>query len=109
MKHYPDIRAKAMFLMYATTGLRPIEVRQLKLIDIDLEKRMIIPRRSTRSKRTYVTFFNSEAEKALQVYLKTRNDDNPRLFPIRTDNLRAIWRIAREKTGLRITPLALRR
>ncbi|PUA31038.1 MAG: hypothetical protein B9J98_08115, partial [Candidatus Terraquivivens tikiterensis] len=39
--------ARAMFLIYSTTGLRRKEVLNLKIGDIDFEKRMIIPKGSS--------------------------------------------------------------
>jgi hypothetical protein len=39
----------------------------LKIGDIDFEKRMIMPRKTTsRTKRVWVTFYNEEVEKALR-------------------------------------------
>ncbi|RLF92549.1 hypothetical protein DRN52_07825, partial [Thermococci archaeon] len=59
-----------MFLIYSTTGLRRKEILNLRVGDIDFEKRMIIPRESSsRTKRTWITFYNDEAEEALKRYL----------------------------------------
>jgi len=65
-----DPLAKAIFLIYSTTGLRRKEVLNLRIGDIDFEKRMVIPKgSSSRTKRTWITFYNDEAEKALKDYL----------------------------------------
>jgi integrase len=101
-------RDRALFLLYATSGLRKNEVPSLHREDVDLEKRMIIPRkRATRTKRTWVSFFNEEAKEALVEYLETRADDDPRLFPLSLKNCK-IFKRACVETGLQITPQVLR-
>jgi integrase len=50
-KFYQALRtsiAKALFLMYASSGLRKMELLSLKKEDVDWENRMIIPKRSLR-------------------------------------------------------------
>jgi len=102
------LRDRAMFLIYATSGLRKNEVLSLHREDIDLEKRMIIPRKNgTRTKRTWVSFFNEEAKEALEEYLATRTDDDPRLFGMSTRRTHFFVE-ARLETGLQITPQVLR-
>jgi site-specific recombinase XerD len=77
--------ARALFLIYATTGLRRKEVINLKIGDIDFNKRMIAPKgNSSRTKHTWITFYNEEAEATLKEYLgssKTLNKE-ARLFPV---------------------------
>jgi hypothetical protein len=69
--------------MFATTGLRRSEVLNLKIEDVDLEKRMVMPKAHRgRSKRVWVSFFNEECAEALKRYLSARNDKNPKLFPL---------------------------
>jgi len=99
-------RDKALFLMYATSGLRRNEVLGLDICDIDLKNRLIKPRKNqSRTKHTWISFFNEEAEKTLNEYLVTRKDSDPRLFPI--VNLKLIKKACKE-TGIRITPQVLR-
>jgi integrase len=101
-------RDRALFLLYATSGLRKNEVLSLCREDIDLKKRMIVPRkRATRTKRTWVSFFNEEARETLVEYLETRTDDDPRLFPLSLKNCK-IFKNAAAETGLQITPQVLR-
>jgi integrase len=103
-----SVRGRARFLLYATSGLRKNEVLSLHREDIDLEKRMIVPRkRATRTKRTWVSFFNEEAREALVEYLGTRTDGDPRLFPLSLKNCK-IFKNAAAETGLEITPQVLR-
>lgn len=103
-----DTREKAMFMLYATTGLRRNELLYLKKEDVDFPKRMIIPRKSSRTKNTWVTFYNEEAEAVLREYLETRKDGNPKLFPIGRATFKANWKITKEKSGTHITPQRLR-
>lgn len=77
--------------MFATTGLKRSEVLNLKIGDIDLEKRMVISKSHRgRTKRAWVSFFIEECKGALKRYLSTRNDKNPKLFPLSRETL---WKI----------------
>ena len=103
-----DDREKALFLMFATTGLRRSEVLNLEIKDIDLEKRMVIPKaRISRTKRVWVSFFNEECQEVLKRYLAARNDKNPKLFPLARDTLWKIFGRGR-KVGINLNPQALR-
>jgi len=53
-----DIGAKAFFLVMAETGLRTGEVLNLKINQIDLEKREINLSKNTQTKRSYITFLH---------------------------------------------------
>jgi len=102
-------RAKALFLMYASTGLRKMELLSLTKKDIDWEKRMIIPNsHDGGTKRSWVTFFNEEAEYALKEYLATRKDNSPKLFRVSPHSFIDIWKYASQDSGVRITPQVLR-
>jgi len=104
-----DERARAMFMLYATTGLRRNELLELRLKDIDFERRMILPGKSSRTKRTWVTFFNKEAEKVLKSYMKGMNlEDDERIFPVSTEYLRKRLKEIERKTGIKISPQILR-
>lgn len=50
-------RNKAIFLMYASSGLRATELVQLTMADIDEEERMLIPDKESESKQTWVLFY----------------------------------------------------
>ena len=103
-------RARALFLMYASSGLRRSELLSLRKGDIDWERRMVIPsNHSGETKRSWVTFFNEEAERALKGYLATRKDGSPKLFRISPHNFIDIWKYARQDSGVRVTPQILRR
>jgi integrase len=103
--------AKTLFLIYATTGLRSREVLNLKIGDVDFERRMIVPRGGTsRTKRTWVTFYNEEAEEALREYLGSFQGLNKeeRLFPVSDGYFRKKYRKFEKETGVRISPQVLR-
>ncbi|MCC6019615.1 MAG: site-specific integrase [Candidatus Verstraetearchaeota archaeon] len=77
--------AKVILLLFATTGLRRKELFNLKIKDVDFEKRMVIPEKdSSRTKMSRITFYNDEAEEALRKYLGLFNtlDKNGKLFPV---------------------------
>jgi integrase len=101
--------ARALFLMYAATGLRKMELLSLRKDDVDWDKRMIVPRsHSGETKRSWATFFNEEAEQALKEYLATRKDGSPKLFRISPHSFIDIWKYASQDSGVRITPQVLR-
>jgi len=96
---------KALFLLYATSGLRKNEVFTLTRNDINLGKRMVIPSgHSGSTKHSYVSFYNEETENILNKVI----GDNDKLFPISDRQFRKIWKRAQQKTGIRITPQMLR-
>jgi len=97
--------SEALFLFYASTGLRRNEVLTLTVEDVDFSKRMVVPNcHRGSSKFSYVSFYNEEAEAALNRI----SIGNNRLFQISERQYRKIWRKAREKTGLNVTPQKLR-
>jgi integrase/recombinase XerD len=67
-----NLEEKALFLLIASSGLRRNEALNLKLSDVDFEKRMIIPRHESKTKRSFITFYNEEAESLLKEWLEIR-------------------------------------
>ena len=101
--------ARALFLMYASSGLRKMELLSLKREDIDWENRMIVPKNHNgETKKSWVAFFNQEAELALKQYLATRKDDGPKLFRISPHNFIDVWKYASRESGVKVTPQVLR-
>jgi len=103
-------KEKALFMLYATTGLRRDEILSLKLENIDFSKRMITPdNHSGETKKSWVSFFNDEAEQALKEYLATKKPSkSKRLFPMQRQETVKLWNYARNKTGIAVTPQRLR-
>jgi integrase len=103
-------KEKALFMLYATTGLRRDEILSLKPEDIDFSKRMITPNNHNgETKKSWVSFYNEEAEQALKEYLeKKKASRSKRLFPMQREEAVELWRVARDKTGIDITPQKLR-
>jgi len=102
-----QLRARAMLLTYASSGLRAKELRDLRRKHVDPEKRMIIPQNTgSRTKRTYITFYNQEAAGLLHRILP--RDPKARIFPVSEHYFRRRTRRAKQKTGVRITPQLLR-
>jgi integrase len=103
-------KEKALFMLYASTGLRRDEILSLKLEDVDFERRMITPNNHHgETKKSWVSFYNDEAETVLKEYLATKKlSRSMRLFPMQRQELVELWKPAREKTGIDITPQKLR-
>jgi integrase/recombinase XerD len=103
-------KEKALFMLYATTGLRREEILSLKPENVDFSKRMITPNNHIgETKKSWVSFYNDEAEIALKEYLTTKKPSrSERLFPMQRDEVVKLWKSVREKTGIEITPQKLR-
>ena len=104
------VREKAMFKMFLTTGLRKSELLELKLGDIDFEKRMIRPSKSTRTKTQGLTFYIPEAELELKRHLSTRKGLTPesKVFDIGRAKLGDTFTRASRDSGIHLTPQMLR-
>jgi len=104
------LQGKVAFLMFASTGLRRRELLSVRLKDINIEKRMILPQDGgSRTKRTWVTFFNEEAAQVLTEYLNSNGGLTPESKVLPSDkSIRLAFEKARRKTGIRITPQVLR-
>ncbi|KXA96806.1 hypothetical protein AKJ37_04325 [candidate division MSBL1 archaeon SCGC-AAA259I09] len=104
-----SLRDKTILLMFATTGLRRNELFNLTRAHIDFDKRMITPNENSRTKRTYVTFYNREAENHLEEHLD-KKDSNKGIFSIRPRSANRIFRKKSKKIGIEtITPQDLRK
>ena len=104
-------RNRALFLMFASSGLRHGEVLGLnRYADVDYEKRMLKPKKEgNQSKHVWVSFYNTECERELNGYLNRREDDDKRLFPISRKQVHRILEHACEQAGAdKITPQQLR-
>ena len=102
-------KQRAIYLLYATTGLRTNELATLRMEDIDFDKRMIMPNADGgRTKHAYLTFYNEEAERYLKKYLEKHRSIDCRLFPFSSTSVSRMRDLIKEKTGLHITPRVLR-
>ena len=102
-------RDKALFLMFASSGLRHSEMLSLEFQDIDFESRTLKPRKNpNQSKHVWVSFYNVEAERDLREYLKNYKDQASKLFPISKRQVLRIFKKAGEISGVRVHPQLLR-
>ncbi len=99
---------RALFLLYAATGRRRMEVPALRLEDVDFGKRMLLPNRNSSTKHTWYSFYNGEAARALDECMAIRRKKNDFLFTLNSQKKDYILAGAQEKTGLGITPRVLR-
>jgi len=97
--------SETLFLFYASSGLRKGEVLGLSEGDIDFEKRMVVPNGHTGdNKRSYVSFYNREAEEALERI----EVGESKLFNVSDRQYKKIWKSAKRKSGVHITAKRLR-
>jgi len=105
-------KQKLIYLLYAVTGLRQGELKNLKISDVDLEKRSIKARHDSSTKRSFCTFWNEEADKLLRPYLKKYGpkikEENGRLIRFSDTSLTRMAELIEKKVGMRITPRILR-
>ena len=121
------IPAKAYFAFLAETGLRPGEVLNLRLSDVDFENRTVRPKRLTNTKRAYISFFSPKLrdflvneylpyrDKFIEEYgprlgnLIDTSDWSLKLFPFKPSHLRAeIYKAMDEALGRRFRIYDLR-
>ena len=70
---------------------------------------MVTPNNHTgRTKKSWITFYNHECEQILNKYLKRRNINSEKLFPISRKRIETIFQETTLKTGIKITPQVLR-
>jgi integrase len=107
----PSIKMKAFFLVAASSGLRKGELLSLKMSDVDFKKRMLKPNcHQGSSKKSWVSFFNEEAEEVLKLYLQEekRGPKSDKLFPFNTSLFKKEWRAAQERSGIKLKVKDLR-
>lgn len=93
----PNLDHKTAYLILASSGLRRGEMVGLTPEEVDYGSRMLTPNKRTSTKRTWISFYNEEAEKYLKK-LGRLPDRNKDIYTQR-------WR---EKSDGRITPQTLR-
>ncbi len=112
-----ETKARALFLMIASGGMRADEALLLTMDDIDLNSnpvKITIKGENTKNKRTRITFISEEAKRYLIEWLKERKEylklavektklletfhgtitktiDNDKIFPFDYDTARCIW------------------
>lgn len=103
-------RDRALFLIFASSGLRFSEVTGLRKQDVNFDLRRLIPQshETERTKKSWISFYNDEAEYWLGKYLSSRVDGKDKLFPVNDVNVWQAFRRASEKLGVKVTPQTLR-
>ncbi len=100
---------RAIFLLFASSGLRRSELWNLTKDDVDFETRCVKAKHDIRTKRTGVTFYNGECEEYLKRYLASRNDDSDRLFNISWNRFLKMRKKVSKAAEFKITPQVLRK
>ena len=72
-KAITNIAAKVAFILLAETGLRPIEIFNLTMDQVDMDNRVIKPLHLSRTKRVYISFMTRATYRFIkEVYLPWR-------------------------------------
>jgi intergrase/recombinase len=95
---------KALFLLFATSGIRKSEALKLCEADVDRSLRCVKPKHDTRTKKAGVSFYNEECA----AYLAKLETGSPRIFHMKTDRFDSIWHRVSKEAGVKITPQVLR-
>jgi len=122
-----NMGAKVAFIMLAETGLRPIEIFNLTLDQVDLENRIIRPLHLSKTKRAYISFISKPLHKfVVEQYLSWRDwfleqyqyavnnigrdveKWRRKFIPLSEEHIRAEIKLAMEKTGVRFELYKLR-
>ena len=108
----PNSKFRALFLFYASTGLRLMEVLSLRMGDVNFDTRMVTPTGHIgQSKQSYISFFNRECEEELLKYLGQRGANDAadsKLFCANYTNVHKMFRKASVRSGVKVTPKRLR-
>jgi len=99
---------RALFLFFASSGLRRNEVLDLKVNDVDIEKGVCYPNHQSPTKNAQYGFFNKETVPYLQEWISKKGVRSFRVFPLSSTRRYMPFKEARKKTGLEITPKVLR-
>jgi len=103
-------KERAIYLLYASSGLRQMELRGLsRFDDVDFRLRAVKSKHNTRTKKAGVTFYNEECEEYLKRYLDARKDGSERLFPMSNYYFYLVWKRISKAAGVKITPQVLRK
>jgi len=101
-------RDQLIYLIAATSGLRRGEILSLIRKHIDFKLKSIIPHKSTKTKRTGITFYNGEVEPLLRKFLTETDDPETRLFHNGEGAIRKQLIKAWERAGVKVTLQMLR-
>jgi integrase len=100
-------------LLYAVTGLRQNELKDLKMSDIDLENKCVRAGHDSLTKRSFCTFWNDEADVLLKKYLRRHerelSENGGRLIHFSDTSLNRMREVIQSKVGVSVNPRSLRR
>jgi len=105
------VRDRAIFLLMLDTGIRPGELLNLRVDDVDLNNYILRVRGKTGER---IVPFSPEARKALIKYINSKKDKSDFFFtarglPLTKDTLHNIFRYMKKKSGIkRLYPYILR-
>jgi len=110
---------RALYLLMATSGMRPVEAVHIRKQDIEIDKRLIfhVPAKWTKLKRGKTTFCSKEAAELLMPIIKRKTDEETLFNSSNTGSVDVSFNRYCEKLGLdkktatgrnKISPMSLR-
>ncbi|MEM4214588.1 MAG: integrase, partial [Candidatus Methanomethylicaceae archaeon] len=85
---------------------RRSEVLDLRVYQVDRQNRAIIPCHHSTQKKSWIAFYNQEAEELFHPWLNRAEKE--KVFPLSSERKFLLFKKAIAKTGLEITPQTLR-
>ena len=114
LNNIDDLRDKTMVLLQLTTGLRPQELMNITLNDLDIEKGTITIRK-TKTKVDRIVYLKTRVLLLLERYLHERKGTHKYLWscknkdaPMRLHRYQKLLRKYSKKSGIKVTPYMLR-
>ena len=107
-----DVREQAIYLTYATGGMRKTELLEAEIANLDLQGRTLKLNHISESKKAGIAIFNEECAGVLEKWLNIRDQKyrwrkSTRLFTIDSNAYKRMWGKIKAG-GLIITPKILR-
>jgi len=98
---------RVFYALLTVTGLRLGEARGIHIKDIDLDNRIIILNKIRKTKRVYISFFNSEVRDMIKEYLEKNKLDYP--FKLSDRQIKQLFKQASANAQTKISAQRLRK
>jgi len=106
----PSLTEKTVFLLLASSGLRISEGLGLQTGNINFTTRLIIPNSHRGgTKKSWLTFYNTECEDTLHEYMESCDKSSYHLFHVTNRRIQETFKQTSDMTNIHVTAQSLRR